>query len=526
MQGIMKKTFVLLIAAMVITAGFGLTLEPASAVTGPTSITLKVASGTGTSAVVDISGKVKVYVSSVYPSTRSKSVTWSIYSGSSYGKLVNVSSTYCYVQGIKSGTMTIKAKSKYYPYSVKYIKVYVKQLYPTGVTLNKASLNMWAGKTYPLTATVTKASWVYSAGVTWTTNSSGVATVDTAGKVGGVSAGTATITATSKDKSTLKDTCPVNVYNIAMTTPGRINLLSGASMENPVVLSGPNVTNITPARTVTYTSSNPSVVAVDASTGKITASDTYFGSATITATVSMDSITSVYKTKSISYPVNIKEPVGVTENEFTIDGDWGYVEVIRNSDGFLGDTEIVLNKSQLDDLFGYGTLGIDLWNPMDMYLNFQAMNFSLQGGDFSFNKENQTDPTIADVEVLAKLVHMYWLDDTADDQNAVDLTYDGELVNGYSLKFYYDETLSDTAYDQVSLLGNVLTLKFDTVDLTMERLATNKIQLLADTDSDINTAMVPVMTILRTTTGYVVTINDADYMDAQGIDFSLYETYL
>ena len=515
-----------MIAAIVMIAGFGFTVDQASAATGPTSINLKVASGTGTSAVVDINGKVKVYVSSVYPSTRSKSVIWSIVEGKSYGKLVSVNSSYCYVQGIKAGTMTIKAKSKYYPYAFKYIKVYVKQLYPTAVTLNKASLNMWVGKTYPLTATVTKASWVYNAGVSWTTSSSGIATVGTTGTVKAVSTGTSTITATSKDKTTLKDTCPVNVYDAAMTVPGRINLLSGATMDNPVVVTGPGVTNITPARTVTYVSSDPTLVAVDAN-GKITASDTFYGSATITATVSMPSITSTYKTKVITYPVNIKEPVGVTENEFTIDQNWGFLQINRTSEGFLGGTEIVLSKSQLDDLFGYGSLGINLWDPMDMYVNFQAKNFSLQGGDFSFDKLNQTDPTIPDVEVLAKVVHLYWLDDIAGDKNAVDLTYDTEgLTTGYSLKFYYDESLSDTAYDHVTLLGNVLSLKFDTVDLNIERLASNKVQLLADADADTNTAMTPVMTIMRTTTGYHVTINDADYMDAQGIDFSLYKTYL
>ena len=78
MRSFLKKTFIFLIAAVVVVSGFGMTLEPVSAATGPTSIYLKVASGSGTSAVVDINGKVKVYVSSVYPSTRSKSVTWSV----------------------------------------------------------------------------------------------------------------------------------------------------------------------------------------------------------------------------------------------------------------------------------------------------------------------------------------------------------------------------------------------------------------------------------------------------------------
>ena len=108
MQSIIKKTLSLLLAMILATAAFGLTVQTASAVTGPTSLSLKVASGSGTSAVVDVNGKVKVYVSSVYPFSASKSCYWSVYSGSTYGKISSKYNTYCYVQGIKSGeTVTL-----------------------------------------------------------------------------------------------------------------------------------------------------------------------------------------------------------------------------------------------------------------------------------------------------------------------------------------------------------------------------------------------------------------------------------
>ena len=75
MRGLIKKVFVVLVAAILISSAYGFTVQSADAATSPTRLYLKVASGTGTAAVVDIAAKVKVYVSSVYPSAASKSVT-------------------------------------------------------------------------------------------------------------------------------------------------------------------------------------------------------------------------------------------------------------------------------------------------------------------------------------------------------------------------------------------------------------------------------------------------------------------
>jgi hypothetical protein len=399
MKKLLKKSFILIIAAFVVVSGFGLTLDQASAATGPTSINLKVASGTGTSAVVDINGKVKVYVSSVYPSTRSKAVTWSIYSGSSYAKIVTVGGSYCYVQGIKTapgltyGSVTIKAKSKYYPYATKYIKLYVKQLYPTKVSLNRSTLNLWKGTASTLTATVTKASWVYNSGVSWAASKTSVATVSTAGKVTAAGAGGTTVTATSKDKSTLKAACAVNVMDVALTKTGRFDMAVGdADISNPVIVYGPSASVV--PRTITYTSSNPTAVTVDTA-GKISAKAN--GSATITARVSIPSIAAGATYKDLTYVVNVKKPLG---NDFQFNQTWSYLEVTQNTTGYLAGAKLMLNRSQLDDLFGYGSLGMNIWDPMDMYFNFQSKNISWHAGDFYFDKVNQTDPTKADVEIL------------------------------------------------------------------------------------------------------------------------------
>lgn len=79
----------------------------------------------------------------------------------------------------------------------------------TGVELNKSTLSLDEGDTYTLTATVAPADAANKA-VTWTSSNSGVATVDSNGKVTAVSSGTATITVTTVDGGKTA-TCAVTV---------------------------------------------------------------------------------------------------------------------------------------------------------------------------------------------------------------------------------------------------------------------------------------------------------------------------
>lgn len=68
----------------------------------------------------------------------------------------------------------------------------------TGVSLNKPTLSLVAGTSETLTATVTPTD-ATNKEVTWSSSNEAVATVDAAGKVTAVAAGTAEITATTKD---------------------------------------------------------------------------------------------------------------------------------------------------------------------------------------------------------------------------------------------------------------------------------------------------------------------------------------
>jgi uncharacterized protein YjdB len=528
MKDLIKKSLIFVIALAVIASGFGFMADQAMAATGPTSITLKVASGTGTSAVVDINGKVKVYVSSVYPSTRSKAVTWSIYSGSSYGKISSFGGSYCYIQGIKTaagktyGTVIVKAKSKYYPYATKYIKVYVKQLYPTGVTLNRSSLSLWKGGTSTLKATVVKPSWVYSAGVYWTTNNGGIASVSSTGAVTAINPGATTIKAISNDKSTLRASCPISVYDAALTTSGRINMTVGDSdISNPVVFYGPAV-----SKTITYSSNNTSAVTVNSTTGVIHAVKE--GSATITATVTIPSITAGSTTKTLTYVVNVKKPLGT---DFDLSQSWAYLEITQSTAGYLQGANLMLSRSQLDDMFGYGSLGMNIWDPMDMYFNFQSKAIAWHAGDFSFDKTVQTNAALPDVEIvpdksaLVPMYHPYWLNDSTGDKNCVDLAIDSEgLVTGYDIFFYYDNTLTDYG-NRITLNGNELTLQFEGSELKIVRDQTNRIKAYATVDAE-GTLNDLVLTITRTTAGYHVVVNDTAYLANWGVEFNGFPTYL
>ena len=83
-------------------------------------------------------------------------------------------------------------------------------IFATNISVNPTQMNLFAGSTSQLTATVlpTNAS---NKAVTWSTNNSQVATVNSNGRVTAVAPGTATITATTTDGTNLSASCVVTV---------------------------------------------------------------------------------------------------------------------------------------------------------------------------------------------------------------------------------------------------------------------------------------------------------------------------
>lgn len=135
----------------------------------------------------------------------------------------------------------------------------------TDISLNKSSLSLRVGNSETLVPTVTP-SYATNADFTWSTSSASVATVDN-GVVTGVSDGTATITVSAGGKSA---SCEVTVRDGKAKTitvsPDKktINLNKEAQFYATV---GPEDTD---DKTVTWSSSDPSVATINSSTGVAT----------------------------------------------------------------------------------------------------------------------------------------------------------------------------------------------------------------------------------------------------------------
>ena len=197
---IKKISLFMLSLAVVLTMAASTGMNSEAASKKPTKITLK-----ATSKTVDIKGKVKVSVKSVKPSKASKSVTYK----SSNKKIATVSSKGT-VTGKKKGTVKITATSKKNKKVKSTIKITVKDLKASSVTMSKKTTAIASGKATTLKATVKGSTGFYNQGVTWKSSNTKVATVTSKGVVKGIAAGQATITATEKGGSK-KATCTVYV---------------------------------------------------------------------------------------------------------------------------------------------------------------------------------------------------------------------------------------------------------------------------------------------------------------------------
>ena len=152
----------------------------------------------------------------------------------------------------------------------------------TGVSLSPDTLTLDVGESSTLTATITPDN-ATDKSVTWESSASGVATVDTSGKVTAVSVGTATITATAADGSGEKATCSVTV-NAAAIVPVEsvsldktsLELTEGGTARLTATILPDNATN----KNVTWSTSDASIATV--TDGVVTAVAP--GTATITVT--------------------------------------------------------------------------------------------------------------------------------------------------------------------------------------------------------------------------------------------------
>ena len=151
------------------------------------------------------------------------------------------------------------------------------------VTVAPSPLSMSVGQTTQFTVTLKDAvgGVLNGRAVSWSSSNSAVATVSSQGLVTAVAPGTATITATSEGKS---GSASITVAKVAVGSvtiqPAGPSVVLGNTAQLSAIVRDVNG-NVVTDRTVTWTSSNPSVATVSSS-GVVTS--VALGSTTITAT--------------------------------------------------------------------------------------------------------------------------------------------------------------------------------------------------------------------------------------------------
>ena len=227
------------------------------------------------------------------------------------------------VTGVKAGeaTITVTTEDGGKTATCK-VTVSDKEINVTGVTLNKASVELNVGASETLTATIAPAD-ATNQNVTWTSSDAAVATVDANGKVTGVKAGEATITVTTEDGGKTA-TCKVTVKANAVAVTGVT--LNKASVELNVGASETLTATIAPAdatnKNVTWSSSDAAVATVDAN-GKVTGVKA--GEATITVTTEDGGKTA---TCAVTVKANTVAVTGVTLNKSTLTLNVGASETL------------------------------------------------------------------------------------------------------------------------------------------------------------------------------------------------------
>lgn len=224
-----------------------------------------------TSATVGIGNTINL-VATVKPKNASnKGVTWSS-SDKSIATVVDGK-----VKGLKEGTVTITAETKDGNYKAT-ATITVKNIKVTGVSLNKTSLTITVGETYTLKATV-KPTDATNKSVTWSSNDSSVATVDSNGKVKAIKEGNATITVTTKDGSY---TATANIkVEPAKVTKVTISGSSSVIVGNSITLKAAVTATGNANKTVTWASEDESIATVNS---KGVVKGVKVGSTNITAT--------------------------------------------------------------------------------------------------------------------------------------------------------------------------------------------------------------------------------------------------
>jgi uncharacterized protein YjdB len=237
------------------------------------------------------------------PASADKSVTWT----SSNPSVATVSESGL-VTAVAQGTATITATSNLDNTKSGTCSVTVNApaapIPVTAISLNKSATTIGIGSSETLTVNYTPADANTGKAVSWSSSNTSIATVDNSGKVTGVAAGSATITATSTTDNNITASCAVTVQAVAVTgvsiNPTSANLQIGGSTDLTYTILPANATD----KSVSWSSSNTAVANVN-NNGHVTA--VAAGTATITVTT-----TDGNKTASCTVTVSAAVQSGLT----------------------------------------------------------------------------------------------------------------------------------------------------------------------------------------------------------------------
>ena len=261
-----------------------------------------------TDITLDVGKKDKITVTVKPDNASDKGVTYT----SSNNSVVTVDSN-GNITAVGKGEATITITSKDDPTKKKTVKVTV-TVPVEDVVVDKTDITLDVGKKDKLTVTV-KPGDASDKGVTYTSSNNSVVTVDSNGNITAVGKGEATITITSKDDPTKKETVKVTVtvpVEDVVVDKSDITLDVGKKDKITVTVKPDDASD----KGVTYTSSNNNVVTVD-SNGNITAVGK--GDAVITVTSKDDPTKTETVKVTVTVPVD-KITVNKSEMLLTVGG--------------------------------------------------------------------------------------------------------------------------------------------------------------------------------------------------------------
>ena len=238
------------------------TMMPDASVTMPLIIPATSVTVEPSSADIHIGDEIKL-TATVSPAEAGQAVVWS----SSNEAKVTVSEDGT-ARGIAAGYAYVTATTTDGTGRSARCRVNVSKVDVTGITLSSTSLNLHLGETGKLTATVNPANATNKA-VSWKSSNTSVVTVDSEGNLTPKAEGTATVTVTSADKSSVTASCQVRVLKALITSVALDQTTLSLRVRDTATLKATVVPAASAANTE-WSSSNTAVATVSAA-GVVTA---------------------------------------------------------------------------------------------------------------------------------------------------------------------------------------------------------------------------------------------------------------